>query len=461
MAIFEDKRKPVNIYEPGTPTARAQAVNNRIGPVAVGMRGAGLVADAVTTPARNIAQTMKSTIVDPVVDANQAQNSVLEKKAVGAALRKLPAGDMAGFREMENATSAAAGGTSPLQPSGMIPLHQEEQTNPAPVVNAAAGQAPGPGDTALSPIHARADSRIPPVAGGVPGGAFSVNLSPQDQQLKENLAKIDAMVAGGVVPTPEQAQQIQELKQQAGFLRGGTDRRPVGRDGMPIKTGGGAGMGGNYSIQGSPETVARFNSAVSPSEYSPEAQAARDKQHEQFLARNGMATPKLTELEQILGKPLDHFGAEVQPEIIKAAVGGMSAKGANEAAMANAKSNAEYRGGMLDAKGALLEAKMREMDLRGEMKDKEIAARGALKAQMSPADEANVHKAIAEISFGGINDSNVESINALRAKLGQPPLMKAKVGGKLQYVPSQSGAAPGQVDQKAVDSFFEEVIGKK
>jgi len=332
---------------------------------------------------------------------------------------------------------------------GMIPIRQAEQTNPAPVVNAAAGQAPGPGDTSLSPIHARADSRIPPVAGGVPGGAFSVNLSPQDQQLKANLAKIDAMISGGVVPTPEQAQQIQELKQQAGFLRGGTDRRPVGRDGLPIKAGGGAGVGGNYSVQGSPEMVARFNSAVSPSEYSPEAQAARDKMHEQFLARNGKAKSQLTELEQIIGKPLDHFDAEVQPEIIKAAVGGMSAKGANEAAMANAKSNAEYRGGMLDAKGALLDAKMREMDLRGEMKDKEIAARGALKAQMSPSDEANVHKAIAEISFGGVNENNVESINALRARLGQPPLIKAKVNGEIKYVPGAPSSTGNGAQAKA------------
>jgi len=427
------------------PNPSAIPATDKIGavPWAKSVRGA-----ALSMNEQPMVPTQTVVAQEPTVQAPQP-------RTMREAFRQM-AGQNVGIPVIASANTASPAPTRPVaQPSGMIPMRQAEQTNPAPPVNAAAGQAPGPGDTALSPIHARADSRTPPVAGGVPGGAFSVNLSPQDQQLKANLAKIDAMISGGVVPTPEQAQQIQELKQNAGFLRGGTDRRPVGPDGLPIKTGG-AGMrvpGGitdtGLKIQFTknvPDAVRR--EVMQPSGANdPAAQAARAKMHEQFLARNGYE-----QVDPVTGMTASEVKAlpvAQRVELTKAKIGGMSAKGANEAAMANAKSNAEYRGGMLDAKGALLDAKMREMDLRGEMKDKEIASRSALKSQMSPSDEANVHKAIAEISFGGVNDNNVESINALRARLGQPPLIKAKVKGEVKYVPGAPSSTGNGAQAKA------------
>lgn len=57
-----------------------------------------------------------------------------------------------------------------------------------------------------------------------PGYSASVNLSPADRQVRQNMAEIDARIAGGEVPTQAQAAQIAGLRQQAGFLRGGTDR---------------------------------------------------------------------------------------------------------------------------------------------------------------------------------------------------------------------------------------------
>lgn len=47
----------------------------------------------------------------------------------------------------------------------------------------------------------------------------------------------------------------------------------------------------NYSFQGSAKDANKFNSAVSPGEYSPEAVKARELQREQFLERNGYVKP--------------------------------------------------------------------------------------------------------------------------------------------------------------------------
>lgn len=91
-------------------------------------------------------------------------------------------------------------------------------------------------------------------------------------------------------------------------------------------------FGGAYSFEGSPEAARKFNSAVSPGEYSPEAMAAREKQGEQFRARQGYT--KLTPIEEMVGRPLDSFGRNQQPEIVKAALGGMAAR---EAAVGTAQ----------------------------------------------------------------------------------------------------------------------------
>ena len=81
--------------------------------------------------------------------------------------------------------------------------------------------------------------QVVPTQVGSDGGMISVNLTPEDRQLKGNLQQIDGMLASGVQPTAEQAQRIQGIRRQAGFLRGGTDRVPVGPDGLPLRQSGG------------------------------------------------------------------------------------------------------------------------------------------------------------------------------------------------------------------------------
>lgn len=92
-----------------------------------------------------------------------------------------------------------------------------------------------------------------------PRGSVTANLSPNDLAIKKSLADIDAAVAGGMQPTPEQAAKIMDLKQQAGFLRGGTDRRPVGPDGLPLQVrSGGSGLTVQFDADTDPAAKQRF-----------------------------------------------------------------------------------------------------------------------------------------------------------------------------------------------------------
>lgn len=69
-----------------------------------------------------------------------------------------------------------------------------------------------------------------------------VQYTPQDLQLKDNISKMNAIIKAGVDPTSgkpvtlDQIEKVNQIKQQAGFLRGGTDRRPVDANGFPIAT---------------------------------------------------------------------------------------------------------------------------------------------------------------------------------------------------------------------------------
>lgn len=107
---------------------------------------------------------------------------------------------------------------------------------------------------------------------GIDGDTLSVSLSENDQKLKDNLTKINEMLASGREVTPDQMQRINQLRQDAGFLRGGTDRRPVGPDGRPITPlkNINAGRVGNLDVQftDSPDnTEARKREFLEPSSY--------------------------------------------------------------------------------------------------------------------------------------------------------------------------------------------------
>lgn len=188
--------------------------------------------------------------------------------------------------------------------SGAAPELFNPAPAPASAPTAPATAAPPPGQS-----QGAVGFRLVPVQVGVPGGTMRVSLSPQDQALKQNMQAIDQTLAGGVVPTPEQASQIAGLRQQAGFLRGGTDRVPVGPDGLPA-----SGRGARYSITAAPDVAAAFTGAVAPGEYSPEATAARGLQRQQFLERNAVrpmmpAAPQPLPAPRSLGEAFVRRGA--------------------------------------------------------------------------------------------------------------------------------------------------------
>lgn len=149
-----------------------------------------------------------------------------------------------------------------------------------------------------------------PLAERTTNTGITPNLSSSDMQLKQNMGEINRLLAAGE-STKYTPAQIQSLREQAGFLRGGTDRRAVGRNGLPIQSG-----GSNYSIQGNSDAVNAFNSAVNPGEYSPEAKQARNLQREQFLLRQGFE--KVDPNTGLTPSKLNSLPIEKQFEIKKA-----------------------------------------------------------------------------------------------------------------------------------------------
>jgi hypothetical protein len=201
-----------------------------------------------------------------------------------------------------------------------------------------------------------------------------------------------------------------------------------------INTSAGRGMGENYSFQGTAEAAQRFNSAVSPGEYSPEAQAARALQEEQFFERNGGQIIKLSQVESVLGRPLGAFPKEQRPQLINSALHFLSTR---ETAAAN-----------MAGREATVDAKIQALQSKEELARKAAEDKSNLKSQMSPADQVATEKLIGELSFGGVNDNNVGQINELRARLNKPALVKTGKGDKIKYVPL-SGQQSGGGDAAA------------
>jgi hypothetical protein len=203
----------------------------------------------------------------------------------------------------------------------------------------------------------------------------AVNLSPQDQALKQNMQAIDQTLASGVVPTPEQASQIAGLRRQAGFLRGGTDRVPVGPDGLPI-----SGQGARYSITAAPDVAAVFTGAVAPGEYSREAMAARGLQRQQFLDRNA-ARPLMPTAPQPLPAPRSLGEAFVRRGALREI----------ESARQGAKTEAEITGFRMNAANAA------EKNLLAA--ESEASAAGMRQSQMG-LNDALASKAEADAAAG-------------------------------------------------------------
>jgi hypothetical protein len=110
----------------------------------------------------------------------------------------------------------------------------------------------------------------------------------------------------------------------------------------PLRLGGrSAGGGSNYSFEGTPEAAQRFNSAVSPGEYSPEAQAARAKQHEQFLSRNGYE--KVDPVTRMTPTEERALPVKERVALAQTRIGAKTAADATDVARLNATGAAEER----------------------------------------------------------------------------------------------------------------------
>lgn len=214
---------------------------------------------------------------------------------------------------------------------GMIPSHVPFATTPVPSAN--------------QPLSVVPQKQVAPTAVGAEGGNISVNLSPSDRAIKGSLAAIDQQLASGVIPTAEQAGRIANIRRQAGFLRGGTDRVPVGLDGLPLRTdGGSASQGGGLSVT--------FDSSISPEQKAafiadpvrPTAQI--DRYNAQSLAAAGGMTQGQRASEnasRILSSGASAEG--IPPAIIS---GGPSktwsqAKRSDSLALANAAARRDFR----------------------------------------------------------------------------------------------------------------------
>lgn len=257
MALFEDRRKPVNIYDPESATGRVQSVNNRIAPVAVGMRGAANVADTISTPARALA----STVTRPIVDARQRQNIALERRATAAALRMNQGGDMAGFRT----------GESRLAPRGDVAtLRTAESRLPAPRIN----------------LDRQADAMLygdqaKPVGGYDPAGVLNKRATAAVERGANGLS------AGSGWMRNEQTGETVSVSggRNAPLTMTNRDGQIIPSLSKRIETA--MNKSNNYTFEGSPALRQRFENAVAKSEYDTESAGARALQNRQFKERMG------------------------------------------------------------------------------------------------------------------------------------------------------------------------------
>lgn len=193
-------------------------------------------------------------------------------------------------------------GMLPQATAVAAPYTAGQQAATEPITPAPATAAPPPGQS-----QGAVGFRLTPVQVGVPGGTIRVNQSPQDILVKRSMQQLDGYIARGILPATDP--DVQRQRQQAGFLRGGTDRVPVGPNGLPV-----SGRGARYSITAAPDVAAAFTGAVAPGEYSPTAMAARGLQRQQFLERNATrpvmpAAPQPLPAPRSLGEAFVRRGA--------------------------------------------------------------------------------------------------------------------------------------------------------
>lgn len=126
------------------------------------------------------------------------------------------------------------------------------------------------------------------------GNSLSYKLNDNDSQIKTNLEKINQIATSGAEISPEQTKQINTLRQQAGFLRGGTDKKPVDINGLPVSSGNNITSSNGLSInfpkgtdQNIIDNAKKLNTQINQEYVDPTAIANRSEQSKQFLARQG------------------------------------------------------------------------------------------------------------------------------------------------------------------------------
>lgn len=279
--LTRDRNPPVNIYEEGSATEKVQRN--------MGVPGAGALGTAVD--AATLIPRAVGRVSDNAYRGFTGQPANDSKFVMNPATKKL-------MPQSDDISSAAPLITSPIGPiktdpiigpnkppdagvtpaPGMIPSHVPFAASPAPSAN-----------QSLSAIPQK---QVVPTAVGTEGGNISVNLSPNDRAIKGSLAAIDQAMASGKVLSPSEAERLANVRRQAGFLRGGTDRVPVGSDGMPLQQT--APQGSLASAAGNMDVA--FDSSVTPEQKAAFlADPARpnawiDKYNAKYLANTGGMT---------------------------------------------------------------------------------------------------------------------------------------------------------------------------
>ncbi|HBA73482.1 MAG TPA: hypothetical protein DCZ63_15205 [Geobacter sp.] len=282
MALFEDKRKPVDLYKEGSSTANVQGKMNAM---------VGNVADTVTTPARtafnrgalvpakklmtDVVAPAARAVAAPITQGREGQTRFLARQAINA--NRTPVG--------EREAMGALMGPNFERKLGSVGM-ASSATTPIPAARA----------TAENP-HGKVSNIDTATAAGPPD--IPVQTTPLAVPQQSTAA---TALAQNAAEPAEPAVQTKPVFIQDKNGRVVRTQRPVNTLGSPEGAQpytGAQQLGKSYPTNGTYRTDSgleiRFDPGTSPEiiadvmrpsgAKSPEVQAARAKQHEQFLAR--------------------------------------------------------------------------------------------------------------------------------------------------------------------------------
>jgi len=251
-SLMKDKKKPVDIYAQGTATAKAQG--NYPSVTETAQKFNNLLVKPLTTPFVNAATPAIERVKrDAKRQGMTESEKVAEQNNVfGSPQVELQRASGVSPQRLSASTPFLNGNAGPANTAREIinGNRADRQGSPTAVRrvggNMMAESLPIKGQTVFQSGNVGADG----------SGKIAVNLSDRDKQIKSVMDTINQRLAGGEKVSPQQMQKIQQLRQQAGFARGGTDRVPVGLDGLPLRSTSGPQRVGNLDVT--------FDNSVSP-----------------------------------------------------------------------------------------------------------------------------------------------------------------------------------------------------